>query len=90
MQELRGKLLGEAEGAAAANATISSRWAGVLSLNVPQDMFHAIEQQRLACEVVMASKDQLIAGVYWLCADGAVLHSVLQLDGGRASRGAQK
>jgi dynein regulatory complex protein 1 len=62
MQDLRAKLLAEAEAAAAANATISGRWAGVLSHNVPQDMFNAIEQQRLACEAVIASKDRLIAG----------------------------
>lgn len=62
LQDLRAKLLAEAEAAAAANATISGRWAGVLSHNVPQDMFNAIEQQRLACEAVIASKDRLIAG----------------------------
>lgn len=62
LQELRSKLLVEAEAAAAANAAISPRWNGVLKLNVPQDMFNAIEQQRLACEGVIASKDRLIAG----------------------------
>lgn len=62
VQDLRAKLLAEAEAAAAANATISGRWAGVLSHTVPQDMFNAIEQQRLACEAVIASKDRLIAG----------------------------
>ena len=35
----------------------------MLGHTVPQDMFHAIEQQRLACEAVIASKDRLIAGV---------------------------
>jgi hypothetical protein len=62
LQELRAKLLAEAEAAASANAAISSRWSGVLGHNVPQDMFMAIEQQRLACEGVIASKDRLIAG----------------------------
>lgn len=63
-QDLRAKLLAEAEAAAAANATISWRWSGVLGHNVPQDMFDAIEQQRLACEAVIASKTRLIAG-WW-------------------------
>jgi hypothetical protein len=67
MQDLRAKRLAEAEAAAAANATISGRWAGVLSHNVPQDMFNAIEQQRLACEAVIASKDRLIAGKAQYC-----------------------
>jgi hypothetical protein len=61
-QDLRAKLLAEAEAAAGANSTISGRWSGVLSHNVLQDMFNAIEQQRLACEAVIASKDRLIAG----------------------------
>jgi hypothetical protein len=62
VQDLRARLLAEAEAAAAANAAISGRWAGVLSQTVPQDMFAAIERQRMACEAVIASKDRLIAG----------------------------
>lgn len=72
MQDLRAKLLAEAEAAAAANSTISGRWAGVLSHNVPQDMFNAIEQQRLACEAVIASKDRLIAGELQHCMAASV------------------
>lgn len=62
MQELRSKLLQEAEGSASANAEVAVRWGSVLQLNVPQDLFRAIEEQRIACEAVIASKDRLIAG----------------------------
>jgi hypothetical protein len=61
-QELRGKLLAEAESSAAANAAVAVRWGSVLGLDVPQELFQAIEEQRMACEAVIASKDRLIAG----------------------------
>lgn len=61
-QELRGKLLAEAESSAAANAAVAVRWGAVLGLDVPQELFQAIEEQRMACEAVIASKDRLIAG----------------------------
>jgi hypothetical protein len=38
------------------------RWGSVLAVDVPQDLFHGIEDQRTACEAVMTSKDLLIAG----------------------------
>eukprot|EP00775_Hariotina_reticulata_P011515 gene11515-11658_t len=60
-QELRRKLLAEAGASAAANAQIAVRWGSVLALDVPQDLFLAIEEQRAACEAVMTSKDLLIA-----------------------------
>lgn len=69
VQDLRSKLLSEAESSAAANAEVAVRWGSVLQLNVPQDLFRAIEEQRVACEAVIASKDRLIAG--WLCAASA-------------------
>jgi hypothetical protein len=34
----------------------------VLGLDVPQELFQAIEEQRMACEAVIASKDRPIAG----------------------------
>jgi hypothetical protein len=61
-QELRGKLLAEAESSAAANAAVAVCWGAVLGLDVPQELFQAIEEQRMACEAVIASKDRLIAG----------------------------
>lgn len=76
LQDLRAKLLAEAEAAAAANATISGRWSGALGYNVPQDMFNAIEQQRLACEAVIASKIRLIAGWWVVCAAQAAATSL--------------
>lgn len=65
-QDLRGKLLSEAEHSAAANAEVAVRWGSVLQLNVSQDMFRAIEEQRIACEAIIASKDRLIAGEHLL------------------------
>eukprot|EP00882_Tetradesmus_deserticola_P028801 GHRQ01032095.1.p1 GENE.GHRQ01032095.1~~GHRQ01032095.1.p1 ORF type:complete len:269 (+),score=137.27 GHRQ01032095.1:340-1146(+) len=62
-QELRGKLLAEAESSAAANAEVAVRWGAVLGLDVPQELFQAIEEQRLSCEAVIASKDRLIADI---------------------------
>ncbi|WIA22959.1 hypothetical protein OEZ86_009886 [Tetradesmus obliquus] len=62
-QELRGKLLAEAESSAAANAAVAVRWGAVLGLDVPQELFQAIEEQRMACEAVIASKDRLIADI---------------------------
>lgn len=62
LQDLRSRLLTETEAAAAASAAIAKQWARVPGMSVPQDMMAAIEQQRLACEAVVAGKDQLIAG----------------------------
>eukprot|EP00879_Flechtneria_rotunda_P030675 GHRR01033341.1.p1 GENE.GHRR01033341.1~~GHRR01033341.1.p1 ORF type:complete len:269 (+),score=128.33 GHRR01033341.1:529-1335(+) len=62
-QDLRNKLLAEAEAAAAANASIAVQWGAVIALEVPQDLFQAIEQQQMACEAVIASKDRLIADI---------------------------
>jgi hypothetical protein len=75
-QELRGKLLAEAEASAAANAEVAVRWGAVLGLDVPQELFQAIEEQRMACEAVIASKDRLIAGALeaadWLLASSGL------------------
>jgi hypothetical protein len=73
-QELRGKLLAEAESSAAANAEVAVRWGAVLGLDVPQELFQAIEEQRMACEAVIASKDRLIAGA--ATQTPAILHTV--------------
>jgi dynein regulatory complex protein 1 len=75
-QELRGKLLAEAESSAAANAEVAVRWGAVLGLDVPQELFQAIEEQRMACEAVIASKDRLIAGVLALMLPPAMVLAV--------------
>jgi hypothetical protein len=55
-QELRGKLLAEAEHSARRNATVAMRWADLFGIEVPQDLHAEIEQQRLACEKIIGSK----------------------------------
>lgn len=63
-QDLRAKLLVEAEQSASDNAAVASRWQGLLYKEVPQDLFTEIEAQRQACEAIIASKDRLITGVH--------------------------
>lgn len=62
-QELRGKLLAEAEHSARRNATVAMRWADLFSVEVPQDLYEEIEKQRTACDKITASKDRLIAEI---------------------------
>mmetsp|Transcript_22481 Transcript_22481/g.73000 ORF Transcript_22481/g.73000 Transcript_22481/m.73000 type:complete len:675 (+) Transcript_22481:78-2102(+) len=59
-QELRGRLLAEAEHSARRNATVAMRWADLFSLEVPQELYAEIEKQREACNKITASKDRLI------------------------------
>ncbi|MEW5307357.1 MAG: hypothetical protein WDW36_009761 [Sanguina aurantia] len=59
-QELRTKLLAEAEQGALQNAAVAMRWADLFSVEVPQDLYQEIEQQRQACESIISSKDTLI------------------------------
>mmetsp|Transcript_5457 Transcript_5457/g.9456 ORF Transcript_5457/g.9456 Transcript_5457/m.9456 type:complete len:705 (-) Transcript_5457:793-2907(-) len=59
-QDLRGKLLAEAEQSARQNAAVAMRWADLFSIDVPQDLYYEIEKQRQACERIISSKDKLI------------------------------
>jgi len=61
-QELRGKLLAEAEQSARHNAAVAMRWADLFSIEVPQDLYQEIEKQRQSCQKLISSKDKLIAG----------------------------
>ncbi|KXZ47783.1 hypothetical protein GPECTOR_33g665 [Gonium pectorale] len=62
-QDLRAKLLAEAEQSARQNAAVAMRWADLFSIEVPQDLYAEIEAQRQACERIIASKDKLIGEV---------------------------
>jgi hypothetical protein len=62
LQELRSRLLAEAEASARQNADVASRWPELYEEEVPQELFKHIErQQRLCCGVIEAKQD-LIAG----------------------------
>lgn len=63
LQELRAKLLAEAEQSARQNAAVAMRWADLFSIEVPQELYQEIEKQRQACEKIISSKDKLITGV---------------------------
>ncbi|GLC76023.1 DNA replication checkpoint protein Drc1 [Pleodorina starrii] len=62
-QDLRAKLLAEAEQSARQNAAVAMRWADLFSIEVPQDLYTEIEAQRQACERIISSKDALISEV---------------------------
>lgn len=62
LQELRGKLLAEAEQSARHNAAVAMRWADLFSIEVPQDLYQEIEKQRQSCQKLISSKDKLITG----------------------------
>jgi dynein regulatory complex protein 1 len=62
-QELRAKLLAEAEQSARQNAAVAMKWADLFSIEVPQDLYEQIEKQRQACERIIASKDKLILDI---------------------------
>mmetsp|Transcript_18056 Transcript_18056/g.45712 ORF Transcript_18056/g.45712 Transcript_18056/m.45712 type:complete len:694 (-) Transcript_18056:255-2336(-) len=62
-QELRSKLLSEAESSARQNAAVAMRWADLFSIEVPQDLHHEIEKQRTSCSSIIASKDELITEI---------------------------
>ena len=59
-QELRGKLLAEAEQSAQRNAGVAIRWADLFQYDVPQELDSEIQKQREACDKIIESKDQLI------------------------------
>lgn len=62
-QDLRTKLLTEAEQSARQNAAVAMRWADLFSVEVPQDLYQEIETQRQACEKIISSKDKLIGEI---------------------------
>ncbi|KAG2497477.1 hypothetical protein HYH03_004630 [Edaphochlamys debaryana] len=62
-QDLRAKLLAEAEQSARQNAAVAMRWADLFSIEVPQDLYNEIEAQRQACERIISSKDKLIGEI---------------------------
>lgn len=66
-QDLREKLLLEAEQSARQNAAIAMRWADLFAIEVPQELYDEIEKQRLACDKIIASKDKLITGAASAC-----------------------
>jgi dynein regulatry complex protein 1 len=51
----------EAKMSSEANITIAARWSELDALNVPQDLHKAVEEQKVKCAAVLASKDALIA-----------------------------
>ena len=59
-QELRGKLLAEAEHSARQNASVAMRWADLFSYEVPQELLEEIQKQRASCNMIIESKEQLI------------------------------
>ena len=61
-QDIRSALLHEAEDSAGANAEVAAAWNHLFMLEVPQELFAAMEEQRAACEAIIASKDTLITG----------------------------
>lgn len=63
LQELRAKLLAEAEQSARQNAAVAMRWADLFSIEVSQDLYEQIEKQRLACEKIITSKDKLVTEI---------------------------
>lgn len=62
-QNLRSKLLSEAEHSARQNASLAMRWADLFSLDVPQDLLTAINKQQDLCQKIIDSKDTLIAEI---------------------------
>ncbi|CAG9464630.1 unnamed protein product [Pedinophyceae sp. YPF-701] len=59
-KELRKDMLVEAEQSAANNAQVASHWSELFSIEVPQDLWKAIQQQREACAKIVESKDKLV------------------------------
>ena len=59
-QELRAKMLTEAEASARHNAAVAMRWADLFSVQVPQDLHAEIVKQKAACDRIIASKDKLV------------------------------
>ena len=59
-QELRAKVLAEAEASARRNTTVAMGWTDVLNERTPQGLQTEIERQRAACAAIVASKDAII------------------------------
>jgi dynein regulatory complex protein 1 len=58
-QERRHKLLTEAENSAKRNAAIAMKWNAVIAKEIPQDLLAEMNQQKEACDRVIAAKDRL-------------------------------
>lgn len=58
-QERRHKLLTEAENSAKRNAAIAMKWNAVIAKEIPQDLRSEMNQQKEACDRVIAAKDRL-------------------------------
>lgn len=62
LQELRSRILSEAEASAAANAEITARWEPLHDLDVPQELWAAMEAQQQDCQALASTKHALITG----------------------------
>ncbi|KAK9817150.1 hypothetical protein WJX72_010361 [[Myrmecia] bisecta] len=62
-QELRDRLLQEAEQSALQNAAVALQWVNLFGNEVPQDLYLEIQKQQAACNTIIASKDELTAGL---------------------------
>lgn len=59
-QELRAKVLGEAEASARRNTTVAMGWTDVLLEKTPQGLKRETEKQRTACKEIVLSKNSVI------------------------------
>ena len=62
-QDLRARLLAEAEYSARRNAAVAMRWADLFATELPQVLDGQIAAQRANCEKIIASKEKLIADI---------------------------
>ena len=59
-QDLRAKVLAEAESSARRNTTVAMGWTDVLNERTPQGLQSEINRQRAACQAIIGSKDVII------------------------------
>lgn len=62
-QDLRSKLLAEAEYSARRNAAVAMRWADLFATEVPGELDEQIQAQRANCERITQSKERLIGDI---------------------------
>lgn len=58
--ELAARIADEAQSSAQANAVVANNWGTLYDLDVPQDLFKAVQEQKQACQRIVDSKDALI------------------------------
>lgn len=63
MQELRDKLLEEAEESSEQNGEVAKKWAHLFDIDVPQDLQAEIQEQQGLCQEILGSKDKLITHI---------------------------